>query len=124
MTVQFIEISGQRMAMLSVTDYERLLDLAEDRADELAADRAHERRLAGEEYVPIELLDQIMAGESALRVWRKYRGMTQAQLAEYAGTGAAFVSLIENGERKGSALLWRKLAAALNVSADDILPED
>ena len=122
MTVQIVEIAGQKMAMLPVAEYERLVDIAEDKADALAAAEAEKRRLDGEEYLPAEMADRIMAGESPLRVWRQHRGMTQQTLAKAAGIGTSFMSQIENGVRKGSPMVWRRLAEALNVSADDILP--
>ncbi len=123
MTVQFVEFAGQKIAMLPIADYERLLEVAEDRADEAAADRADLRRLAGEESVPLELLDRIIAGESPLRVWRTYRGVTLVQLAKETETAAGFLSQIETGNRRGSPALWRKLAEALNLAIEDILPE-
>ena len=124
MTVQIVEIGGQKMAMLPIADYERLLDLAEDKSDVLAAMQAEERRRNGEEYLPAQMADRLMAGESALKVWRKHRGMTLQTLSKAAGIGVSFLSEIENGKRRGAPQLWRKLAAALNVSADDILPMD
>ena len=123
MGAQIIEIAGQKMAMLPIADYERLLDLAEDRADLLAAERAEARRLAGEEYVPAELVNRILNGESALRVWRQYRGLTLEQLAKSAGLGISYLSDLERGKRQGKGTLWRRLADALNVSVDDILPD-
>ncbi len=122
MTVQIVEIAGQKMAMLPIADYERLLDVAEDRSDVLAAMRAEERRQNGEEYLPAQMADRLIAGESALRVWRKHRGMTLQTLSKAAGIGQSFLSEIENGKRRGAPSLWRKLAEALDVSADDILP--
>jgi DNA-binding XRE family transcriptional regulator len=124
MTVQIVEIAGQKMAVLPVTDYERLVDIAEDRADALAAIAAEERRVAGEEYLPADMVDRLLAGESPLKVWRQYRGMTLAQLSATVGIGPSFLSDIENGNRRGKPGLWRKLAEALSVSADDILPQD
>jgi predicted transcriptional regulator len=112
------------MAMLPVADYERLLDLAEDRVDALAAAAAEERRRAGEEYLPAEMVDRLLAGENALRVWRKHRGKTLARLAEEVGITTSFLSDIERGKRRGSPALFRRLAAALCISADDILPQD
>ena len=123
MTVQIVEIGGQKMAMLPIADYERLLDIAEDKADALAAMDAERRRADGEEYLPSEMVDRIIAGESALRVWRKHRGLTLEQLASMVGIGKSFLSQIENGKRRGSLAVWRALAEALNVSADDILPQ-
>jgi DNA-binding XRE family transcriptional regulator len=124
MTVQIVDIAGQKMAMLPVADYERLLDLAEDRSDALAAAAAEERRLGGEDYLPAEAVDRMLGGESPLRVWRKHRGMTLAELSGEAGITTGFLSDIERGRRRGSPILFRKLANALRVSADDILPQD
>ena len=125
MGAQIVEIAGQKMAMLSIEDYEHLLELAEDAADIRAADRAEERRNAGEEYVPAELVNRIIDGESPLRVWREYRGMTQGQLAMAVGLKTAtHISDLEAGKRKGSGQLWAKLARALNVTIEDILPDE
>ena len=122
MTAQIVEIAGQKMAMLPLADYERLLGLAEDQADIAAADRAEQRRLAGEEYIPFELVNAIINGENALRVWRKYRGLTQKQLAGSAKVRTPTISEIESGKAQGKPALWRALADALNVTVDDILP--
>ncbi len=124
MTAQIVEIAGQKMAMLPLADYQQLLDLAEDQADIAAAQRAEARRLAGEEYVPFELVNAIIQGENALRAWRKYRGLTQLQLAGLAQLRKSTVSEIENGKAQGKPALWRALADALKVSVDDILPLD
>ena len=123
MGAQIVEIAGQKMAVLPVADYERLLELAEDRADEEAADRAEKRRSEGEEYVPIELVDRILAGESPLRVWRQYRGLTLEDVAKRIGVTPATVSRLETGAMKGAPAIWRKLAGALDVAVEDILPE-
>jgi DNA-binding XRE family transcriptional regulator len=123
MTVQFVEIAGQKMAVLHVADYERLVDIVEDRADAAAAERAAERRERGEEYVPAELVDAMLARQSPLRVWRKHRGLTLEQLASMSGARHATLSDIENGKAQGKPALWKALANALDVSVDDILPD-
>jgi DNA-binding XRE family transcriptional regulator len=124
MTAQIVEIAGQKMAMLPLADYERLLDLAEDKADAIAASVAEQRRRDNEEYLPAEMVDRLMAGENALRVWRQHRAMTLQSLSNAVGVGQSFLSEIEKGKRRGAPALWRKLAEALSVSADDILPND
>jgi ribosome-binding protein aMBF1 (putative translation factor) len=96
--------------------------LAEDRADALAAADAERRRRDGEEYLPAEMADRLIAGENPLRVWRKHRGMTLASLATATGTEYSMLSRIETGKLQGRPALWRRLAEALGVSADDILP--
>ena len=124
MTVQIVEIAGHKMAMLPVAEYERLLDIAEDKADALAAAEAERRRLEGEEYLPAEMVDRILGGENALKVWRRHRGMTLEALADATGTQGSILSRIENGKLQGRPAMWRRLAEALNVSAEDILPQD
>ncbi len=123
MGAQIVEIAGQKMAVLPIVDYERLLDLAEDRTDILAAERAKERRLAGEEYVPAELVNRILDGENPLRAWRQYRGLTLEQLAKSAELSISYLSDLERGKRQGKGTLWRKLADALNVAVEDVLPD-
>ncbi len=123
MSVQIVDIAGQKMAMLPMVDYERLIDIVEDKVDAAAAAAAEQRRSEGEEYLPSEMIDRILAGESALRVWRKHRGMTLDQLAGSVGIRKSFLSTIETGKARGAPALWRALADALNVSADEILPE-
>jgi hypothetical protein len=124
MGTQIVEIAGQKMAVLPIEDYERLMELAEDTSDILAADRAEERRRNGEEYVPAELVKRILAGERPLRVWREYRGLKLADLSSQVGIGLSYLSEIERGLRQGSGRLWGKLARALNVSVEDILPDE
>ena len=63
MTVQIVEIAGQKMAMLPMADYERLVEIVEDRTDAHAAAEAERRRNEGEEYLPAELVDRILTGD-------------------------------------------------------------
>ena len=124
MTIQFIEVGGRKMAVLPVEDYTRLLEAAEDQADISAAVEAERRREAGEEYLPADMVNRLVDGENALRVWRQYRGMTVTKLAEVSGVNKAMVSQLENGKAYGRPATWRALADALRVSVDDILPLD
>lgn len=122
MTVQYVEIAGQKMAMLPVAEFERLVDLAEDKVDVSAAVAAERRRDAGEEYVPFDLINRIIAGENALKVWREYRGLSREALGAKVGCGASMISKMEGGTRTGALALWQALASALDVTIEDILP--
>ena len=122
MTVQIVKIAGQKIAMLPFEEYRKLMDVAEDKADEQAADALAARRDAGEEYLPVELADRIMDGENPLRVWRTYRGFTQGQLGQEVNRQAAFISKLESGEAEGGVGLWARLADALGVPIEDIAP--
>ncbi len=124
MTTQFLEIAGRKLAVLPVADYERLVELAEETEDIRAAEEAERRLAAGEEeYVPAEILDRLLAGESPLKIWRQYRGLGGAELADKVGTTHASISRIENGSQNPPAAMWRKLATVLKVDIDDIIPD-
>lgn len=123
MTAQIVEIGGKKIVMLPAEDYERLIAIAEEQDDIAAADAADKRRAEGEEYIPFSLIDSIIKGENALRAWRNHRGMTLETLAEQTGSRKSALSDLENGKAQGKPALWRKLADALNVSVDEILPE-
>ncbi len=76
---------------------------------------------AGESF-PLELAERILDGENPISVYRNHRGMTQQELAAAAGINEVYLSQIEIGKRIGSAGILASLAAALNVTADDLTP--
>jgi DNA-binding XRE family transcriptional regulator len=119
---------------LTRADYDALLQQIED-AEDLAAVAAAEAREAilGKEaaradYLPIELVKRLSAGEHPIRVWRAHRGLTRETLAAAAGVAPSYLSEIETRRKPGSLAAMMKLAAALRVPLDDIAawlrPED
>ncbi len=103
-------------AVLPWQEYERLLGDAAI-SDEELYDRA---RSEGAESFPIEVADRIVAGESPIRVYRNYRGMTQQELAVAAGINPVYLSQIERGHRTGSTKTLGALARLLDVALDDL----
>ncbi|MEL7452097.1 MAG: helix-turn-helix transcriptional regulator [Pseudomonadota bacterium] len=69
--------------------------------------------------LPAEIKKRIDSGENAVRAIRRWRLMTQNELAKASGVGVNHISRIENGAlfniRTG-----RNLASALGVRIDDI----
>ncbi len=78
-------------------------------------------RAGDEERFPAAVADRLIAGESPLKVFREYRGLTQGRLAEAAKTTAPYLSQIENGRRTGSVGLLHRLAYVLGVEIDDLV---
>lgn len=114
--------NGERMAVIPLADYERLVAAAEDAADLRAYDEAKRRLAAGEEeLMPAEFANRILDGESPIRVWREFRGMTAAGLAEAAGIARAYLTQMETGKRIGTVETMRRVAEALDVSIDDLV---
>lgn len=77
---------------------------------------------AGEgDYMPVEMVSRMIAGESPVRVWRQHRGLRQQDLARAAGIGKSFLCQIEGGTKTGSLATMRALATALEVDLDDLV---
>jgi len=113
--------SGDRMAILPLADYERLVEAAEDAADVAAFDEAKRRLAAGEdELIPADVANRILDGENRVRVWREHRGLTGRALALAAAVSTGYLSQIEAGARDGSVATIKRIAAVLGVSIDDL----
>lgn len=123
MTVQTITTpGGERLVVLPEIEFLSLVEAAEDAADRTAV-QAFRRKFAtgDEEFVPSEVVDRILDGESRLRVWRDHRGLSSKALAEKAGIAQGFLSQIETGKREGTLDTLRKLAQALDLTLDDLV---
>lgn len=59
-----------------------------------------------------------------VREFRRQKGVSQEKLAELAGLHRTYVSSVERGERNVSLLNIAKLAGALQVPLDRLMPKD
>ncbi|MEQ1499628.1 MAG: helix-turn-helix transcriptional regulator [Novosphingobium sp.] len=122
MTVQFVEIAGAQMVVLSREEFVHLSEAAENYADIVAAVKADERRASGEEYIPAEIVHRLINGENPLMVWRQHRGLTLDGLGEMVSRQGSFISKLEKGRAEGGIRLWQELAKALKLDLEDLLP--
>jgi DNA-binding XRE family transcriptional regulator len=118
MSIKYIERAGRRYALIPAPTYSRMLEQLEELDDIRAYDRAKARR---QEFVPAEMVDRVLAGESPIRVWREHRSMSQAGLAEACGVSKPYLSQLEGAKRAPSIAVAKKLAAALAVDVDDLI---
>lgn len=123
----FTTPGGEELVVMSRAEFDRLAALAaeaeEDEADVAAYDEAMARLASGEdERLPAEVSALMLKGASLLTAIRKWRGMTQKNLAAKAVLAQSYVSSLENRERKGSDDVWVKLADALDVPASWLKP--
>jgi DNA-binding XRE family transcriptional regulator len=96
----------------------------EEELEEAADIAAYDAAVAGdEELFPMEVVRRLIEGEHPVKVFREYRGLTQAQLAKAVGIHPTYLSQIETRRRTGSTGLLRRLAAALGVTVDDLLED-
>jgi DNA-binding XRE family transcriptional regulator len=116
-----MELAMNEMVTIPREEYERLRKAAEDLADITAIERIKADITAGhEELIPSAVVDRMLGGESALRVYREYRGLTQTALAAASRVNRVQIADIEAGRKSGSIDTIRKLADALQVTIDDL----
>src|SRR5437667_6886959 len=88
-------------------------------ADVKAYDAAKARIERGkDELIPLEIAERRLAGESTLKVWREYRGLTQEDLAKASKVSRSMIAAMEVGHKKGGIATLKRLAVALNVDLD------
>ena len=74
-----------------------------------------------EELIPAEVVNAILDGENAIKVWREFRGISQTELAERTGISAPYLSQLESGKRKGSEEVLSAIAGVLVVCVEMIV---
>ncbi len=99
MKYDLLHIQGQPYVLVPLHDYRGLVS-------------GHEN-----DALPDDILDAVTARqENPIKILRKYRGMTQAELAEAADISRPYLTEIETGKKDGSIRAMRSLADALGVS--------
>jgi DNA-binding XRE family transcriptional regulator len=67
--------------------------------------------------LPAHVLDALAARqESPVKIMRKFRGLTQAELAKKANLSRPYLTEIETGKKDGSIRAMKNLAEILGVS--------
>jgi DNA-binding XRE family transcriptional regulator len=126
MTVKILEANGKpAFVVMPYDEYRALRELAED-ADDVSALVRFAKRLSKrmEQTFPSEMVDRLLGGESALRVWREYRRLTAAQLAAAVKITPAHLSKLESGHGNPSLAVLRRLAKVLDVELDLLVGRD
>ena len=109
------------MISIPMEEYKSLQAAAEELADLRTFDTIMANLALGDdEAVPADYVRRLVGGESALRVWREFRGLTQVRLAQAAAVNRVQIADIESGRKTGSVETLKKLAAALGITIDDL----
>ena len=118
MSHKTIERQGKRFVLVPEKTYGRMVEDLDDLGDIRAYDRAVAKP---QEFVPADVADRLIARENPVRVWRRYRGLTQQQLAQKARISKPYLSQLESGAREASLSVLKRLAAALKLDVDDLI---
>lgn len=68
--------------------------------------------------IPKSVVDRIVAGDSPLRVFRRWRGISQIELSIRTGVSRCHISDIENRRSRATAAMLKKFSKAINVPWD------
>jgi transcriptional regulator with XRE-family HTH domain len=122
----------------AVVPYETYLELVE-KAEMLFDIQDYDSEKAAlargdDELVPSEVVYAILDGENAIKVWRKFRGMSQLGLAEKVGISVPYLSKVETNKRTGSlevlcshilfVISWDEWVAAQHDDSQPYPPHD
>jgi hypothetical protein len=122
MNVRFKKTGKGEIAILPRKEYEALAAKAGEADENIGTARlvarARKEIATGTPLIPKEFVDRIANGESALRVLREWRDVTQLYLSFKTNIGQGYLSDLENGRRKGTTAALKRIAETLKVPLD------
>ena len=121
MNTEILTIKGEKFAVLPFNLYEKLMEKLEDLQDIADCKEIKAQIARGEmEFFPANVVNAIINGENKIKVYREYRGLTQAELATQANLSLAMIKKLESGETSGSIKSLKAIAKVLCLDLDDI----
>ena len=107
--LQVIKIDGKpAFAVLPWKQYEELLSRIEDEDE-------------SDVWFPHEVVKANVRGDTLVKAWREYLGLTQQELAKKAGMKQASIARIEAGKTTPRKTTLKRLADAMGISVEQLL---
>jgi antitoxin component HigA of HigAB toxin-antitoxin module len=104
-------------------DFDAIRELLEDAADMTDIGAVCRKLDSGETgTLSAAVVNRLLDGEHPVTVLREYRGLSVSALAAAAGTSQSFVSEIEAGRKRGGVETLNRIARALSVPLDLLVP--
>lgn len=117
MSIQtMVSPSWDELVVMSRRKYQDLLNAR----DHAAAMRAV---AAGADTLTDAELGEYFAAPMPLAYWRKRRGVMRAQIAAILAVSQACMTQLEAGKRTGNIALYARLADALGLRIEDLVPQ-
>jgi hypothetical protein len=113
--------SGDEMVIIPRAEYEALIAAAQDEDQEDVAiydTRKAELAASRNGLLPRPVSEAMLKGDTLLRALRRWRDITQSDLAAKADVGQGYISDLESGRRMGAPETLRRLALVLDVPAE------
>ncbi len=123
---QFIKTEAGDLVVLTRTEYEAIIDLLDhdEDADDLGIfdARTAERASGSDSGLPREVSGSMLKGDTLLRALRRWKGVTQSQVALKTGLAQGYISDIESGRKPGIPEALRKIADAIGIDPEWLQP--
>ncbi|MGJ5208548.1 helix-turn-helix domain-containing protein [Bradyrhizobium sp. HKCCYLR20261] len=121
--------SGEELIVLTRAEFDALIAAAADRledADDVAIfdERTAALRDGGDARLPAEVTAAMLSGDSLLRALRRWKGLTQTELAERTNLAQGYISDLETRRKDGTDETLKAIAAALDVDASWLTGND
>jgi hypothetical protein len=116
--------NGDELVVLPRADYEELLRIAEEAAEDAADVAAYDAAMSDPlslEPMPFEISHSMLQGNSLLKSIRLWRGLSETEVAEAIGRSIDQLAELESRRRSPDEELAEKLAAALAVPVNWII---
>ncbi len=110
--------AGEELVVLPRAEYDILLAraaISDEDEDDVAI---YDLRKAEACALPREVSAGMLRGDTLLRAIRRWRGVSQIEVARRSGLGQGYLSDLEKKRRTGTEATMERLAAALDVPAD------
>lgn len=124
---KFIKADGAELVLLTRPEFDKLMALAQE-AEEDAADiaiyDARKAQLAAgiDSRLPTEVSAMLLKGDRLIKALRKWKGVTQMDLASRTGLAQGYLSDLESGRRAGTNETLKRIAEKLDVDPSWLSP--
>lgn len=112
--------SGEELVVLTRAEFDALAAAVADQiedADDVAIydERMAALKQANDAVLPAEVSAALLGGASLLLALRRWRGLTQVELAKRTGLAQGYISDLETRRKAGTAETLQAIASALEI---------
>lgn len=112
--------SGEELIVLTRAEFDALIAAVADQIEDADDIAVFDERLAALEAgkdarLPAEVTAAMLSGDSLLRALRRWKGLTQADLAERTSLAQGYISDLETRRKIGTDETMQAIAVALEI---------
>ncbi len=123
---QFIKTEAGDLVVLTRAEYDAIIGRlnSDEDAEEMAIFDVRMAELASgsDSRLPAHVAASMLKGDTLLRALRKWKGVTQSQVALKTGLAQGYISDIESGRKPGTPEVVRKIADAIEIDPQWLQP--